>query len=285
MQVDIHQLAGNFSRIKFQIIEVVRAIVPPGKKSFGIVTPPVSGLIFPLKGQARMFFNGVPYEMAPGKIFHCGPNMALDKEVMGRADWNYMVIHYKVDDSAKDEFPQAFSHYQLDSGYSTRIPDLLQHLYNACLMPGNLSALRAQSLFFSILDEILTCADVRCSEQDRELVEQAVTYMKNHHMERLTVAKLAGQYGLNSRQFAYVFQKYTGTAPLEYITDLRLRRARELLCTTACSIAEISACVGYSDPYYFSKLFKKHTGFCPSAYKLSPQYSAKLPWQGCRLVQ
>ncbi|WP_371377076.1 helix-turn-helix domain-containing protein [Sporomusa aerivorans] len=285
MQVDIHQLAGNFSRFKFQIIDVVRAVIPPGKKSFGVVTPPVSGLIFPLKGRARMLFDGVPYEMAPGKIFHCGPNMALDKEVVGRTEWNYMVIHYQVDDSARNEFPQAFSHYQLDSGCSTRVQDLLQRLYNACTMPGNMSALRSQSLFFSILDEILTCADIRCSQQDRELVEQAVMYMKNHYMEPLTVAKLAGQYGLNSRQFAYIFQKYAGTAPLEYLTELRLRHARELLCTTACSITEISACVGYSDPYYFSKLFKKHTGFCPSAYKLSPQYTKKLPWQGCRLVQ
>jgi len=285
MQVDIHQLAGNFSRVKFQIIEVIRSVIPPGKKSFGIVTPPVSGLIFPIKGRARMVFDGVLYEMAPGKIFHCGPNIALDKEVMGRTEWKYMVIHYLVDDSAKNEFPQAFSHYQLDAGYSPRINNLLQRLYNVSLIPGNLSVLRARSLFFSILDEILTSADIRCSQQDRKLVEQAVLYMKKNYGEPLTVAKLARQYGLNSRQFSYLFQKYTDIAPVEYLTELRLRRARELLCTTASSIAEISACVGYSDPYYFSKLFKKHTGFCPSAYKLSPQYTAKLPWQGCRLVQ
>ncbi|CUH96655.1 hypothetical protein P22_2745 [Propionispora sp. 2/2-37] len=131
----------------------------------------------------------------------------------------------------------------------------------------------------------MTCADIRHGEQGRELVEQAVEHMKNHYMEPLTVAKLAGQYGLNSRQFAYLFQKYTGMAPLEYLIELRMRRARELLCTTACSIAEISVCVGYSDPYYFSKLFKQRTGFCPSAYKLSPQYTAKLPWPGCKLIQ
>ncbi|CUH96654.1 hypothetical protein P22_2744 [Propionispora sp. 2/2-37] len=153
MQVDIHQLAGNFSRIKFQIIDVIRAVVPPGKKSFGVFAPPVSGLIFPIKGRARMFFDGVPYEMEPGKIFHCGPNTALDKEVVGRTEWNYMVIHYQVDDSAKSEFPQAFSHYQIESGCSTRINDLLQRLYNVCTMPGNLSALRSQSLFLSIMDE------------------------------------------------------------------------------------------------------------------------------------
>jgi AraC-like DNA-binding protein len=266
MHVNINQLAGNFSRIKFQIIDVVKVIVPPGKKCFGVFTPPVSGLIFPIRGRARMFFDGVPYEMEPGKIFHAGPNISMDKEVVGCAEWNYMVIHYQVDDNAKSEFPQAFSHYQIDSGYSTRINDLLHRLYNVCITPGNLSALQAQALFFSILDESLTCAGSRSrhSERDRELVEQVVEYIKNHYMEPLTVAKLAGRYGLNSKQFAYLFQKHTGMAPLEYLIECRVRRARELLCTTACSIADISACVGYSDPYYFSKLFKKRTGFCPS---------------------
>ncbi|QDR82678.1 AraC family transcriptional regulator [Sporomusa termitida] len=267
MHVDIDQLAGNFSRIKFEIIDVVKVVVPPGKKCFGVFTPPASGLIFPLRGRARMFFDGVPYEMEPGKIFHGGPNIALDKEVVGGAEWNYMVVHYQVDDSAQNQFPQAFSHYQLDAGYSTRINDLLYRLYNVCITPGNLSALQAQSLFFRILDEILTCAGRRHRERGRELVEQAVEYMKNHYMEPLTVAKVASQYGLNSKQFAYLFQKHTGMAPLEFLIEHRLRRARELLYTTACSIADISASVGYSDPYYFSKLFKKRTGFCPSTLR------------------
>ncbi|CVK20031.1 AraC family transcriptional regulator [Sporomusa sphaeroides] len=267
MHVDINQLAGNFTRNRFQIVDVVRAIVPPGGRCFGMFTPPVSGLIFPLRGRARMFFDGVPYTMEPGKIFHGGPNISMDKEVVGSAEWNYMVIHYQVDNSAKNEFPQAFSHYQIDTGYSPRIHDLLQRLYDVCTTPGNLSALQAHSLFLSILDESLTCAGSRHSEPGRELVEQAVEYIKQHYMEPLTVAKLARKYGLNSKQFAYLFQKHIGMAPLEYLIEHRVRRAREMLYTTACSVTDISACVGYSDPYYFSKLFKKRTGFSPSTLR------------------
>ncbi len=267
MHVDINQLAGNFSRIRFQIIDVVRAIVPPGGSCFGVFTPPVSGLIFPLRGRARMFFDGVPYVMESGKIFHSGPNISVDKEVVGSLDWNYMVVHYRVDNSAKSEFPQAFSHYQLDTGCSPRINDLLQRLHDVCITPGNLSALQAQSLFLSILDESLTCAGSRHSEPGREVVEQAVEYIKHQYMEPLTVAKLARKYGLNSKQLAYLFQKHTGMAPLEYLIEHRVRRARELLYTTACSITDISARVGYTDPYYFSKLFKKRTGFCPSTLR------------------
>jgi AraC-like DNA-binding protein len=69
---------------------------------------------------------------------------------------------------------------------------------------------------------------------------------------------------LSSKQLAYLFQKYAGMSPNAYLIEQRVNHARELLCTTACSVTEVSAYVGYSDPYYFSKLFKKRTGVCPS---------------------
>ncbi|MDU4960837.1 MAG: AraC family transcriptional regulator [Sporomusaceae bacterium] len=267
MSVDIHRLAGNFSRVTLQIVDVIRVAIPPGKKSFGAFTPPVSGLIFPLKGQARMVFDGVAYEMAPGRVFHGGPNIALDREVVGDAAWNCMIVHYRVDDAARGDFPEAFSHYQLDSGSSPRVNELLQRLHTVSVAPGNLAALQTKSLFFSVLDEILTCAGSRHHGHDRQLAEHAADYITRHYMEPLTVAELARQYGLNSKQFAYLFQKHNGIAPLEYLIEYRMRRARQLLRTTAGPIAEIAACVGYGDPYYFSKLFKKRTGYCPSALR------------------
>ncbi|WP_245823829.1 AraC family transcriptional regulator [Sporomusa malonica] len=257
-------MARYFSNINVSIVNVIRGVVPPGGKCFGVFTPPFSGLIFPLRGRARMSFDGVPYVMDPGKVFNSGPNMALDKEVLGQSEWDFMVIHYRVDDSEKGAFSYGLSHYQLDPGHSTRINNMLHRLYQLCAMPGSLPALRAKSLFFSILDEILTCCGKPRNESDRELIGQAREYMESHYMETLTVPKMAGQYGLSSKQFAYLFQKYAGMGPTEYLIEYRVRRAKELLCTTAATVAEISTCVGYSDPYYFSKLFKKRTGFCPS---------------------
>jgi len=264
MNVDINELAHYYAKVNIRIIDVGRAVVPPGKKCFGARTPPFSGLVFPLRGRARMFFNGVPYEMEYGKIFHAGPGMSLDKEVLGQSEWDFMVIHYQVSNSEKGVFPYDLAHFQLETGYNTRINDLLHRMHISCTTPGSLPALQAKSLFFGILDEILTCAGNRRNESGREIVEQAMAYINSHYMEPLTIPKLAAQYGLNSKQFAYLFQKHTGMGPNEYLIEHRVRRAKELLCTTECSVSEISASVGYSDPYYFSKLFKKRTGFCPS---------------------
>lgn len=216
-----------------------------------------------------MFFDGVPYVMNPGKIFHSGPNMTLDKEVLGRSEWDFIVIHYQVDDDKNNGLSYASSHYQLAPRHNTRINNMLYRLYHICNNPNNLPTLRAKSLFFSLLDEMLTCTNNQRNESSREMVEQSIEYIKIHYMEPFTIPELAEQYGLNSKQFAYLFRKYMGMGPNEYLIDHRMQHAKELLCTTTFSVAEISACVGYSDPYYFSKLFKKRTGSSPSMLQRS----------------
>jgi AraC-like DNA-binding protein len=267
VKVDIDDMAECFSRVSFNIVDAYRFVIEPGKKRLATYTAPASGIIFPLRGKARMTFDGVSYEMEPGRFFHAGPSMTLDKEVVGESRWEFVLIHYQVPDSEKYTFPYASSHYELDPGYSPRINDLLQRLCHTCTMPGNLQALRAKSLFLSVMDEVLTCSTNRRNESGQALVEQAMEYMNSHYMEQLTIPKLAGQYGLGSKQFAYLFQKHVNMSPNEYLISQRVSRAKELLCTTTCSVSEVSDCVGYSDPYYFSKLFKKRTGISPSTLR------------------
>lgn len=268
MQVDIHDLSNYFANIQFNIIDIRRAVLEPGSKRFGTVTSPFSGMIFPLHGRSRMFFGGVPYDMEPGKVFHAGPSMPLDKEVLGQSKWDFMVIHYQVCEATNlGMFPYALSHYELSPGCNSRINDTLYRMYNSFTAEGNLSGLRAKSLFFIILDEILTCASCRLHNGSCELIEAAAKYIKNHYMEPLTVSELASQYGLNTRQFTYYFHKHKGLSPNEFLIEYRMRRAKDLLCTTACSVAEISACVGYADPFYFSKLFKKRIGLPPKLFR------------------
>lgn len=269
MKVDINELAGYFSTVNLKLINVVRAVIPPGGKCNGIFTPPYSGLIFPLHGRARMCFDGVPYVMYPGKVFNSGPNMTLDKEVLGRSEWDFMVIHYQVNDPQKVAPSHASSHFELDVGHSTRINEILHQLYQISNTPGNLPTLKAKSLFLILWDEILTSANKQRNENSLDLIEQSMEYIKNHYMKPLTIPELAEQYGLTSKQFAYLFQKHMGMGPNEYLIDHRMLHAKELLCSTTCSVAEISACVGYSDPYYFSKLFKKRIGCSPSTLQRS----------------
>lgn len=211
-----------------------------------------------------MAFNGVTYEMEPGRVFHAGPRMSLDKEVVGNDDWEFLLIYYQVSDKDKYVSPYALSHYELEPGFNPRLNELLKKFHQAYTMPGSLQFLRAKALFFTIMEEVLTCYEKRQNKNNRDLVEQAMVYINDHYMEPLTMSSLAKLYGVSGKHMIALFKKYAGVNPNAYLIDQRINHAQELLCTTVCSVAEVSAYVGYADPYYFSKLFKNRTGVSPS---------------------
>ena len=68
-------------------------------------------------------------------------------------------------------------------------------------------------------------------------------------------------------QFIRKFKKSMLMPPSRYIEKIRMDRSRELLADTDLTVNEISGIVGYNDPFYFSKVFKKNTGLNPMAFR------------------
>ncbi len=68
--------------------------------------------------------------------------------------------------------------------------------------------------------------------------------------------------------FARVFKRHTGTSPQQYLINVRINKAKELLVSSTYNISKIAEIVGYYNPLYFSRVFKKHTGCSPSEYRI-----------------
>ena len=75
------------------------------------------------------------------------------------------------------------------------------------------------------------------------------------------------QCGLSEYHFIHLFREYTGFSPHAYVTRLRLDKAKDLMVSTTMNISEIAFAVGYANPLYFSRLFKRHTGLSPSRFR------------------
>ena len=67
--------------------------------------------------------------------------------------------------------------------------------------------------------------------------------------------------------FSKLFKEETDQTFVEYLTGLRVEKAKEMLISPAASIKEVCMAVGYSDPNYFSRIFKKVTGRTPTEYR------------------
>ncbi|MCM3784608.1 response regulator transcription factor [Neobacillus mesonae] len=94
-----------------------------------------------------------------------------------------------------------------------------------------------------------------------------LNYIQEHYAEPITLTEVAKQFHFNPSYLSSYFSAHNNEGFSEYLNKVRVQKAMELLSSTEETISEISGRVGYSDQSYFTKVFKKHTGFSPSSYR------------------
>ncbi len=101
-----------------------------------------------------------------------------------------------------------------------------------------------------------------------KIVEAAKEYVRENYGEKLTLAAIASKIGISQGYLSSVFKKQTGGNLNDYINQIKIERAKELLEKHEYRMYEISDMLGFENPYYFSKVFKKLTGITPSEYEM-----------------
>ena len=106
-------------------------------------------------------------------------------------------------------------------------------------------------------------------EHKNRLVAQAQVYIQENYQKDLSLDEVSRRMDLSPYYFSKLFKEETGNNFVEYVTDLRMQKAKELLAEDGKSMKEICISVGYGDPNYFSRIFKKNTGVTPTEYRES----------------
>ncbi len=99
------------------------------------------------------------------------------------------------------------------------------------------------------------------------VIIKAKLYIKKNYMKQLSLEQVAKQFELSSNYFSRIFRDETGITFIDYLIQVRVNKARELIKNSNYKIYEICEMVGYDDPHYFSRIFKKVTGVSPIEYK------------------
>jgi len=102
------------------------------------------------------------------------------------------------------------------------------------------------------------------SMQAEPTIESALRYIGKNWAQEMDFEVLAKKLGVGYRQFRRLFQEATGLAPHQYLLNLRLNQAKRLLGTLP--VTEVAARVGFTDPLYFSRLFKRKVGIAPTRW-------------------
>ena len=144
--------------------------------------------------------------------------------------------------------------------------------YFAALIPpaaGIAGQVEKQASLLRLISYYLLCAGASLREKTEMGLDftPVFDYIQTHIAQPVTVKALADTMYLNPHYFIRCFHQAYGCSPMQYVYGERLDRARELLASTRGTVGEIAAQLGFADPFYFSKFFKKHTGFSPTVYR------------------
>jgi two-component system response regulator YesN len=113
-------------------------------------------------------------------------------------------------------------------------------------------------------------------DYSNHIVKATKEYLENHYAEDISLEDVAEQVNISPQYFSKLIKKTTGFNFIDWLSMLRVKKAKELLTNSNLTVKEVCFMVGYKDPNYFSRIFKKRIGITPSEYiKNSPYFSNK----------
>lgn len=248
------------------------------------------------KGHISMKIDNEMFELTEGDICIINPNQVHYglAEVGSISTVHYIILSYDIFSSSTDDLicqkylePLMSGRLLLPNYIKSRIttesndPAWLQECHSiisTLLEYGSHSfdgrEIAVQSAFLMLLaflyryDLLIEATTI----EKRALSKRALSilhYFEEHFTEAIKVPKLADRFQVSEDYFYKLFKKTTGTTPILFIHQLRIRYAQQLLKTTDLSITDIGFQVGFDSTSYFSKTYKKITGMSPRMYRKS----------------
>ena len=233
------------------IVEVVSLRSPKGR--FAKMTDRKSyGISFCTDGQITYTLEGREYVSGPGSaiILPKGKSYTLQCDETG----TFFVINFECAEFLCDTF-------------------LLLPIENVDVLVRDFSQMKKlsffernrakmMSLFYNLIHNV-----AMASAAGNNILLPAIKYLENNYCQpEITNKVLADQCEISEVYFRKLFTNFYGMTPRQYIIDIRISKARQLLTEGALKINTISEKCGFSNPYHFSRLFKEKTGLTPTEY-------------------
>lgn len=221
-------------------------------------------LIYVTDGIFNTKINDVVFNLKKGAVVLYPPKYKY--HYWGEPPSKYLCAHFTGSHAEKILTDLGFplKPYILETEFSPKIKSLFDKMVEKDIT-------KAPFLQYSLaclLEEILlTIAVERERNNGYRTFKKSIKYIHENYAEKIKIPYLAQLEGLSNSRYITLFSKEMGKTPSEYILDLRLGRACDLLLTTDMEISAVGASSGYNDPYFFSKIFKKHMGLSPQEYR------------------
>ncbi|TBL76238.1 AraC family transcriptional regulator [Paenibacillus thalictri] len=273
MNLDDHIMLWNHTFIKLMD---VRHMVMDHKGGLYSYRLPASAFIYVAKGRGILRLDGSECQVERHYIAHGGKGLYL--EIWPDEHLEYFIVMYKATlpvPRRKDLLKLMERHdpFQMQYGFIPHTPSLLYDrmgmMYQSWRQPDMLDKLQVKAIFYQFVYELMRqMHEQTISVTKPDPVEQAIRYMHERYKDPVTLESLAEMLDCSTRQLLRMFKNRVSASPIDYLIQFRMDKAKERLLHTDLTLKEIADSVGYADSYYFSRIFKKYTGFAPKDFKL-----------------
>lgn len=253
----LKELAKEYACNSINISNVSKFCRLPNENHMQYLTTK-GAFIFPLSGKGIIHFGDHAFVAERGKMIHGCPGQQLEFEVLGDEAFHHINLYY--DSNSKILFD-----IELDN--AEKILDILETVIKLNQKKTLKTTYQTEQLLDQAFETIFAEYLNSSVQTNQQLIKEVVAYMHNSYHKNITLKTLAEYSGKKPDQLSYLFYLYMGIRPINYLIQYRLEQAIELLKEGEYSVQEVAALVGYSDPLYFSRIFKKHVGYSPSQVK------------------
>lgn len=232
-------------------------------------------LIYCLHGKGWYSIGGKKYEVGPNQFFQIPATKEYVKYGADEAQpWTIYWLHYSGPELQR--FNRTLNITSSDGPrdiiYNEKGIDLWNEMYS-CLEMGyskdNLN--NANMCLYHFLSTFIYPEKHSNNRNEIDPIKETIVFMRENLGERYSVDDFSSRYQLSPSHFSYLFRQSSGMSPMEYFIQLKVQKACQLLYSAQVKVKDVAASLGYDDPYYFSRLFKKIMGISPEQYRVIKQ--------------
>ncbi len=227
-------------------------------------------LLYVAGGIAHFVEGNTHYELGAGGIYIYQPQVPQDYYYLLREKPDIYWVHFT---GRKAGEILASMGLPLGQPIQLTIREELPELFEKIIVELRLNRYRNADMAESYLRQLLITAaryhnaDSGEKQVYNSMFDEIINRFHQEYQNDISVAAYAAEYHISNSWFIREFKKYTGYSPKQYITNLRLQHAKELLNNRYLSISDIATLVGYENQLYFSRIFHKYIGMSPREYR------------------
>ncbi|MBB5263889.1 AraC-like DNA-binding protein [Catenibacillus scindens] len=237
----------------------------PGEKDFYFSCPPGKDLIlfiYCTKGECSITASGQTFVIKSGQTFIFNIKDGYEAKALSK-EFGFIWIQIFGDLSNAVLEHILKNHGHISQGNES-ILSLCRQIFSVASHGWSYDRdIQISCLLYNLLGAL------HMSRVNDNVIQNAVVYMQEHYQENLTTPLLARLCFLGTSQFISRFKKNCSATPMEYLTNLRIDKAKNLLLTTDMPVSTVAHTTGFEDTSYFTRVFKKITGQTPREFRKS----------------